>query len=132
MSNADEPASPLRDKVQSVDGGTHSFYWEGLTKLEYTCIHTLTPGTDDPELNAIIAEARRMELAKAAMQGLCAALPTIADIKDLIEDGVSMERFVAVFVASMALATSEAVLCALGEDDDKRRTTKALGVCCGV
>ena len=41
-----------------------------LTKRKHACIALRVPETGDPELDALIREARRMDFAQAAMQAL--------------------------------------------------------------
>lgn len=76
MSNTDDFVSPLVSEVMSesnLSGGqTRQIfkYSGGLTKREHACIHLCIPETGDPELDAIIARARRDKFAAMALQGL--------------------------------------------------------------
>jgi aconitase B len=46
----------------------------GLTKREYAAIHLRVPMSGNPELDAMIREAQRNELAARAMEGLVSQL----------------------------------------------------------
>lgn len=68
--NADMPAMPPHDGEVWVDPkdtrrGTITAY--GLTKREHACIALRVPETGDPELDALIREARRMDVTQAAI-----------------------------------------------------------------
>lgn len=66
----------------------------GLTKREYAAIHLRVPRSGDEELDAMIREAQRNELATRAMQGLLAN----PDVKDIV------------FVAPTAYTMAEAMM----------------------
>ena len=47
-------------------------YHHGLTKIEVTCIELRIPRTGDHDLDALIREAQRRDVAAMAMQGMLA------------------------------------------------------------
>jgi len=47
---------------------------DGLTKREYAAIHLKVPNSGNPELDDMIREAQRNELAARAMQALCVSI----------------------------------------------------------
>lgn len=47
---------------------------DGLTKKEYAAIHLKVPMSGNPELDDMIREAQRNELAARAMQALCVSI----------------------------------------------------------
>jgi hypothetical protein len=66
--NLDKPAMP---HVSSYfDGGEPNEISPGLTAREHACIQLRVPKSGDPELDALIREAVRRDLAGKAMQGM--------------------------------------------------------------
>ncbi len=64
FTNIQNPAFPAFDANGYLFRGS-----EGLTKQEHAAIALRVPMSGDPELDAMIREARRLDAAQAAMQG---------------------------------------------------------------
>lgn len=66
MKNSEMSASPLSVGVGS-GGDIHTsgdfLSGEGLSKMEYACIHCGVPNSGDPDLDAIIAEGNKIQKA---------------------------------------------------------------------
>lgn len=67
MENLYLPANPM-----PKDRALNESYKNGLTKLEFACIELRIPDTGDDELNELIAQAQRRDLAAKALQGILA------------------------------------------------------------
>lgn len=63
----DQPAFPAHHF--DLTTGEH-----GLTKREYAAIHLRVPNSGNEELDAMIREAKRDELAARAMEALCVSI----------------------------------------------------------
>ncbi len=78
MTLASDPAYPFvpNPQMQLADGTwdqNTEFGDPGFAKLHRACIDLLIPATGDAELDALIAQARRREMAKEAMLGFLSA-----------------------------------------------------------
>lgn len=66
------PAFPAQPIMQMPHGVTNVISQEGMTTRTYAAIHLRVPMSEHDWLNDMIRESQRAELAKAAMQGMCA------------------------------------------------------------
>lgn len=63
-------AAPVMLRSQQHNDAVYHFTDGGLTKREYAAIHLKVPRSGNEELDTMIRESQRFELAKAATQGL--------------------------------------------------------------
>lgn len=68
MNDLDKPAVPVQIENQTSKLMEVGIYFGGLSKREYAAIHLRVPNSGNEELDTMIRQAQRMELAKAAMQ----------------------------------------------------------------
>lgn len=74
MSNLDKPAMPGLHPSKDC-----RYSEEGMTIRQHAAITLRVPMSGDPELDAMIREARRLDMATAAMQGLVVGRATYAN-----------------------------------------------------
>ncbi len=74
MSNLDKPAMPQMDAFVDANGERPVYTTEeGITIRQHASLTLRVPMSGDPELDAMIREARRLDMATAALQALIAA-----------------------------------------------------------
>ena len=82
MSNLDKPVLPVYHNNYAVT--------LGLTAREHACIQLRVPKSGDPELDSLIREAVRRELAGEAMASCRSRGSNYASWADLTSDAVDM------------------------------------------